>query len=205
MPAPDYAAISADPRRLLDWLGGNLLMAGTLENTGNPRGLAACTFDAAAAIDARNEAGHAIDAYWLRSHSVVAGAALDAYICNYNAGQVTDVQLQAAAAFCFTINLNGCTFGVGQPAADGTVRVSHANAGGRGQEQRDQTFQLHGGHRNLSAMLEPAFYRRLSPALRLQATVVGLREAGVWRFYFQLYSAGAGGDRSLIGVFPFPS
>lgn len=207
MPDPDYAALSANPRQLLTWLENNLLLAGYLQNTDNPNGTAFCTFtppQAHARTPAANSAGQQLDAYAVRSYGVFAGDALRAYICNYHAGQVHSVQLGADANFCFTVTLNGCTFGVGKATGDGSVRVSHANTGGNTQAQRDQTFGELGGNVNIATMLEPAMYRRIGAPMNLNATVFGIRDAGAWKFHFQLYSV-AGGQYTLHGVFPFPA
>ena len=49
------------------------------------------------------------------------------YICDYKTGEINYQVLGPGANFCFTTTMNGCTFGIGSPTADGSVLVSHAN------------------------------------------------------------------------------
>ncbi len=54
-----------------------------------------------------------------------------AYIADYEEGSTTFTTLgtNMNALFCFTVNMNGCTFGMGSQAmANGTLVVSHGNA-----------------------------------------------------------------------------
>src|SRR5262249_12321174 len=70
-----------------------------------------------------------------------------AYICPYADNATHFRMLGADAAVMFTGDMDGCTFGVGVPNADGGVRVGHANAqidavgddptGAQRQSQRD--------------------------------------------------------------------
>ena len=54
----------------------------------------------------------------------------DAYIAKYKQGSTTPTTLGTAARLCFTANMNGCTFGIGNQQADGTLLVTHGNAAG---------------------------------------------------------------------------
>jgi len=206
MPPPNLAAVQANPADLLVWLQNNLLLAGLIANVPNPPGTGFVTIGAPGApapAPAFNTAGAAMGVYALRCNGVGAADSLPSYVCNYQANDVRSVTLAAVRDFCFTITLNGCTFGIG-PVAPGGVRVvSHANTGGNTLPQRTQTWAAHAVPANSVAitMLEPALYRKMGG--NLQATVFGLRIGGNWQFHFQLYDRPAGGANiTVYGVFP---
>ena len=214
MTPPNLANLQANPAGLLQWLDGNLLLAGVITNVPNP-GLAWVTLTLQPQVPfaqiAVNAAGRPMDIYTLRTNGAGGHNALRGYVCNYTAGGVHPVDLTPAGPFCFTITLNGCTFGVGPTvgAGGGSRRVSHANSGGNTQPQRTQTWGAHGVAANSVAikMLEPAEYRRLGGGGNLNTTVFGILSAGIWRFYFQLYSAIPGANNNarnyqVHGVFP---
>lgn len=206
MPPPNLPAIQANPTLFLTWLQTNLLMSGLITNVPNPPGTAWVTiapppaFPVTTAVDT---AGAAMGVYSLRCNGAGAHDSLFSYVCNYQAGQVRSVPLAALGDFCFTITLNGCTFGIGPAGVGGARLVSHANTGGSTIPQRTQTWGEHHVAVNSQAiaMLEPALYRRMGG--NLQATVFGLRVAGSWQFHFQLYDRPPGGAPVIVhGVFP---
>jgi len=206
MPPPNFAAINGNPALLLTWLQTNLLMAGNITDVPNPPGTASVGIIAPPAIPAPAAAvdhytGAAMDT-WVANCAGAAPNALPSYVCNYQPGQVRSVTLAAAANFCFTVTLNGCTFGIG-PVAPGGVRVvSHANTGGNTLPQRAQTWAEHHVPANAQAitMLEPMLYRKIAPAM--QATVFGIRVGGNWQFHFQSYDRLPGAGIRVYGVFP---
>ena len=51
----------------------------------------------------------------------------NAYWCPYNEDDVRWIAVADMADYMFTPKMTGCSFGVGIPAADGTVCVAHAN------------------------------------------------------------------------------
>ncbi|HLZ06972.1 MAG TPA: hypothetical protein VKT80_00125, partial [Chloroflexota bacterium] len=55
------------------------------------------------------------------------GDRFEAYWCPYEDEKVRAVTLGGAADLMFTAKMTGCSFGVGIPAQDGSVRVAHAN------------------------------------------------------------------------------
>jgi hypothetical protein len=207
MPPPNLALLQVDPAGILQWLDDNLLMAGTLANVVNPPGVAWVTIVAPPVIPfpqrAVTTSGRPLDVFTLRSNGAGVHDAVRAYVCNYTAGGVHSVALASIADYCFTINLNGCTFGIG-PVAGGSRRVSHANTGGNTLVQRTQTWGEHHVPANSLniKMLEPAEYRRLGGGGALNATVFGIRTGLVWHFYFQLYTAVGQGNYVVHGVFP---
>jgi hypothetical protein len=213
MPLPNFGHLQAQPSLLLNWLNTNLLMAanaGLIANVLNPPGTALMTIAAAlahpahGALQASDTGGIPMGVYDITNAGVNAGNGLPSYICNYNAGGVNSVMLGSLGDYCFTVNLNGCTFGIGTAGAGGARRVAHANRGGNTILQRGQIQGAFAAGANLAGLtlLEPAQYRRLSPVLSMQATVFGIREGTNWRFYFQCYSNSGGGQYRVYGVFP---
>ncbi|MBX3498319.1 MAG: hypothetical protein KF889_02660 [Alphaproteobacteria bacterium] len=218
MPLPNFANLQANPALILPWLNDNLLIGGLMQNVAAANGEAWVSIGAAGqaiingqmkAPIAVNPSGKPIDVFAIRSNGTGVNDSVRAYVCNYTAGGVHSVPLAGAGAanFCFTITLNGCTFGIGPAAADGSRRVSHANQGGQTAGQRNQTWNEHGVPVNSAAikMFEPALYRRLGGGISLNATVFGFRIGTAWEFHFQLYQAVANGQYKLVGVFPIQS
>ena len=60
-------------------------------------------------------------------YKLVAGTDFNAYWCPYASDTVNRVTLAGAADYMFTPTMNGCSFGIGIAAPDGSVRVAHAN------------------------------------------------------------------------------
>jgi hypothetical protein len=127
--------------------------------------------------------------------------AFPAYICRWAGDSVCTKTLGHDADVMFTGNMNGCTFGVGIPTADGSVRVGHANAassaGGTAdnpdfstqrQMQRD-ALTTRGTGVNI---VNPDVYRSNvaysgvgSKDFEIVAVTVGIRIANKWEFYYQ--------------------
>lgn len=55
------------------------------------------------------------------------GDLIRAYWCPYEDEKVRSTTLAGDADYMFTAKMTGCSFGVGIPAIDGSVRVAHAN------------------------------------------------------------------------------
>lgn len=205
MPAPDLAALQAGPDTLLTWLEHNLLSSSFMGNTIAPNARHWIKIEPLQAV-AVNDQGQPVDTFKLMQGGAGPVDSLPAFVCNYVGNQVHSALLSTAGDFCFTPNMNGCSFAVGAPQANGTVQVSHANS----QSSTTQRTQLSGAHGGLGGLtlLEPAHYRNMGPGNH-QATTFGIRYGMQWRFYFQSYTAygyGAGGmSYRLNGVFPFPS
>jgi hypothetical protein len=127
--------------------------------------------------------------------------AFPAYICRWSGDSVCTKTLGHDADVMFTGNMNGCTFGIGMPANDGTVRVGHANAasfaGGTAanpdfttqrQMQRD-ALSTRGVAANI---VNPDVYRANvaysgvgSNDFEIVAVTVGIRIGNKWEFYYQ--------------------
>ncbi len=130
-----------------------------------------------------------------------ASNAFPAYICPWSEDSVCTMTLGHNADVMFTGNMNGCTFGAGIPANDGTVRVGHANAASfatgtkdnpdfttQRQMQRD-ALSTRGAGANI---VNPDVYRAnvtYSGVDRMDfeiiAVTVGIRIGGKWEFYYQ--------------------
>lgn len=211
MPLPNFAHLQAQPDLILNWLATNLLLAGYIQNVPNPPGTSGVTIIPAppnpvtGVTVAVNAAGAPVDVYALNNNVAAAPAnTVPGYICNYAANNVNSVLLGTHGDFCFTITLNGCTFGIGPAHANHTRLVSHANHGGIAHLQREQIRVAHGVGANLAGVtvLEPQLYRRFAVDLNMQATVFGIRTGYDWRFYFQSYSSHGQGTYRMYGVFP---
>ena len=128
------------------------------------------------------------------------------YIVDYLPGETNFHILGSKADFCFTVTINGCTFALGAPAADGTLMVSHTNMKKSGSARADRETVLGGVdyppelggavQENLQArivremygagtMLGPSQY--YNPAKNNNLTVFGIRDAGGWTFRYQSY------------------
>lgn len=209
MPPPNLATLQAAPDQLLPWLNANILTAGTVQNVPAPNGLAWVRIEPrpvppSGAVNAVDAAGGAVGLYQLRTNGTGIADAVRAYICNYTAHNVHSVDIGNLGDFVFTTNLNGCTYGIGPAAPNGSRRVSHANSGGAIGTQRTQTWNQHGVPANSTAvkMLEPSLYRN-NLIGSAQATVFGIRSGLNWDFYFQSYDWDLGSRTfTLHGVFP---
>ena len=209
MPLPNFTQFQAQPDLLLNWLRGNLLLAGYVANVPNPPGTGMVTIAAPPAVPgipnvAINESGVPMDVFRITNAGVNPGNQLPSYICNYLPNTVHSVDIGGLGDFCFTVTLNGCTFGIGPAGIGGARRVAHANRGGNTLLQRGQIQGAFGVGPNLAGLtlLEPAQYRRLSDVLNMQATVFGIRTATNWRFYFQAFSTHGAGNYRVYGVYP---
>ncbi|HJZ58312.1 MAG TPA: hypothetical protein VKE74_25440 [Gemmataceae bacterium] len=220
MPFPNFASLQASPDSLLNWLQTNLLVADGILNVANPPGTSDVTFinpvvpyPGATVENAVDASGSPIGVYKITNNPALLpgnafnpATSLASYICNYTANGRNGVNLGSLGDYCFTTNLNGCTFAVGPANAHHVRRVSHVNNGGNTVLQRGQVQTEHGTGPNLAGLtlLEPAMYRRLNPALSMQATVFGIRTGVQWRFYFQSFSAhiGATYRYRMYGVIP---
>ena len=199
MPEPDYAAWEADPAAILAFMADNLIATGLLQNAQQnsaPEFLVLSKTGTQVTKNG-NPAGWV---YYLKNSAETSTAtAIKSYICDYEKNHTNYALLSDKAKFCFTITMNGCTFGIGMPNSSGDVIVSHSNRASdpnQAETQRDITM---GGHRNAQVtMLEPSLYR---PAPRMTCTTFGLRVAGKWQFQFQSYRPN-GANWDYFGTLP---
>jgi hypothetical protein len=185
MPDPDYPGWEADPAAILTFMNDNLIATGMLPNAQQnsvPEYLILSKTTTRVIKDG-HEAGWV---WYLKGSTETSSAtALKSYICDYQKNNTNYALLSDKAKFCFTITMNGCTFGIGMPNSSGDVIVSHSNRASDPNQAETQREITLGGHRNGQVtMLEPSMYR---PVARMTCTTFGLRIAGRWKFYFQSY------------------
>jgi hypothetical protein len=136
--------------------------------------------------------------YEIRPAAPGGNNAFPAYICRWDEDHVCTKTLGHDADVMFTGNMNGCTFGVGIAAADGTVRVGHANAaswGGGTEDNPEFTAQRQKQKGALTTegagayFVDPDVYRAnvnyASKDYEIIAVTVGLRINNKWEFYYQ--------------------
>jgi hypothetical protein len=188
------------PDELLALMRGNVVKTGLLKNTkvyGRTEKLQ-ITEDAYATATYHDTA---CKVYNLKQ---AATGGFDAYVCDYGRNQINYQVLGNEADFCFTITMNGCTFGVGTPASDGSLLVSHGNlaeleghrldpVGNQAERQLAVGHQLHGEG---ASYLTPDMYR----GDKANVTMFGIRVSGAWKFYYQRYAAAGGGTFKLLGL-----
>lgn len=199
---PHYQYINKDPESLLIFLENNIIATGMLGNStlkNSPENLVLEKSQRKGDID-----GRVVDVYYIKKSSETSTRkSLKSYICDYTAGDVEYCTLGSAGNFCFTITMNGCTFGIGSKTSDGTVVVTHANTGGQTGQQQTQTFDTHAQQNStLTSILEPALYRHM--ATGLTATTFGIKTSKGWKFYFQLFKT-QNGIFKCFGTFPVPT
>lgn len=156
------------------------------------------------------------------------------YWCDYSDDSVHSVTCGREADLMFTAKMDGCSFGIGTPAPDGSVRVAHSNV----QESREMKLvqdamvaAFDRNNPNNSAMLALTARKNnvkqkeqlallkyhgvggpmtssISPALYRDniVTTFGVRDRtnGQWKFYFQCI-ARKGPNWEHVGCFPFPN
>ena len=216
------AAFKANP---VTFLGGNMILppiGNALRHSRSEHlGLAATAFNGTT-----TPGGLAIPV-WQVSKAPKGEAYFRSYIADYEQGATTFTMLGANehAEFCFTANMNGCTFGLGIQAGDGTLIVSHGNAANTGLRQNydssaigpvgllspgktamQNALQLSralAGHGPGGRVFEPEHYRftnRLSVTFGYRPRV----GPGNWTFYFINYTR-AGLQVVSYGVQPMPT
>ena len=115
-----------------------------------------------------------------------------AYWCPYDQDRFGYTTLGNNADFMFTPTMDGCSFGIGQAGADGSVMVGHINStrfekkGDTSDMERNQRVSLEIGLRSgrkKPVIFEPSDYRYRKKAREVSATTFGIREGGRWKFY----------------------
>ena len=161
------------------------------------------------------------------------GESFKSYWCPYSDDHVHSVTLGSESNLMLTAKMDGCSFGIGIPASDGSVMVAHSNfstsevldkiqsemmesafstdqdsiAKMKFLEAKKSSIRQKGQH----SLLESGggvgtLSSELSPALyrTLRVTTFGIRDKlGKWSFYFQGYTQN-GPNLEMFGVFPFP-
>ena len=138
------------------------------------------------------------------AHPATGGEIFECYWCPYEEDQICSATVSNAANYMFTAPMNGCSFGVGSAAADGSRRVAHINMKSQANSARKQNAILRGSKLG-EAIVDPnAYMESGNPVL---VTTFGVRDKSTrdWSFYFQLNEVGIVGgafQRTLIGVMP---
>jgi hypothetical protein len=203
MPLPNFVTMQAQPDLLLTWLQNNLLISRNVNNNGlGAQWLTVTPFvhQLYGNTTGTDADGNAIDVYELTANNAGQNNGMRSFICNYAQHNVHQQDIDAHGDYCFTPNMNGCTFAIGQPNG-GTITVAHANTGGNSAAQRQQISGVFGGLGNLK-VLEPAAYRRVKPGSRINATTFGIRSGMTWTFYFQSWESVGNGTYLTYGVMP---
>jgi hypothetical protein len=151
-----------------------------------------------------NSKGEAIPAYFIRDGRKKADS-FSAYWCSYKKNELHYVTLGTDASFVFTPTMDGCSFGIGQAASDGSVIVSHVNSerldtatskAAMIADQRKQLQDFLKGRGGASKLFEPADYRTrktgfFSSETGLCTTTFGVRGTSGWKFYAHRYRGNA--------------
>jgi hypothetical protein len=133
-----------------------------------------------------------------QAQSTDAGA-FATWICDYEANDIKYATLSNARPFCFTAEMNGCTFGIGSPSPGGVITVSHANAVGPG--GGNLTNQV-AEQRSMTSAVMPDWVRLFQPfdynfsgqiftkvpvgmGANLNTTTFGVLNGNNWTFWYQ--------------------
>lgn len=115
-----------------------------------------------------------------------------AFWCPYNDTRLGWTALTGIADYMFTATMDGCSFGIGHAAKDGTVIVGHVNSNhlqtpdSTKAMEKDQKLRLRAllsTGRHKPKVFEPQDYRYRKGVREVSATTFGVREKGKWHFY----------------------
>lgn len=168
-------------------------------------------------------------------HTGSGSESFTAYWCPYEDDKVRSVTLGSAANLMFTAKMTGCSFGVGIPGSDGSVRVAHSNSQESDalQQIADAMYQAfdpkakgpskamgyleckktsvksqeQGGMLISSKGVDGTLSTEINPSLYrgLIATTFGIRD-GKGKWTFHFHAfAQEGSVFKLYGCFPFPN
>jgi hypothetical protein len=140
---------------------------------------------------------------FVESATVGDADAFPTWICDYAADTVKYKTLSNARPFCFTANMNGCTFGIGAAVAGGVVTVSHANAttaGGGNLATQTAQQKLQSAVVPGAKLFEPKDYD-FSGLQQLNTTLVGILNGNDWTFYYQQFVGQPGGFNYKLKTF----
>ncbi len=111
------------------------------------------------------------------------------YWCPYENQKTRYTTLTRLADYMFTATMDGCSFGIGSVASDGTQIVSHSNK--NQYETPDSKAEMisrqKGSLRRLlgpkAKVFEPGGYRSIGKTAGVSALTFGVRSNGRWKFY----------------------
>jgi hypothetical protein len=209
IPGPElYKSWSKTPSGILNFMQNNVIYTGKLENSrmyNVPEYLYLSKTKRVVEKDG-NITGYV---YNLVNGEAGEKFGVKSFICDYKVNSFQCAVLTSKANFCFTVTMNGCTFGIGSPTPSGEILVSHCNiqkdTGTQSGNQRDKTLKVYRAlNQNVDGMLETSMYRQGGRDYATNtATTFGLRDplTNKWTFYFQAFKNGF--DKVVYhGVFP---
>jgi hypothetical protein len=130
---------------------------------------------------------------------------MEIYWCPYEDNSMKSIMVGNEANIMLTAPMNGCSFGVGAAADDGSRYVAHINMKSQNNAWNKQDAILKGSRMG-NVIVSPHMYmgEDKSPVL---VTTFGVRtpKTREWNFYYQLSKTGISGGsmtRTLVGVFP---
>lgn len=111
------------------------------------------------------------------------------WICDYQQDGIKYRTLDNSRPFCFTANINGCTFGIGAKQPGGVLTVSHANARteGNGNISQQTRFQSSMGNNDANNFDARHYNTGQRNGMGYNTTIVGICDNGAWTFYYQSY------------------
>lgn len=130
---------------------------------------------------------------------------MEIYWCPYQDDTIQSTTVGNAANIMFTAPMNGCSFGVGSPAEDGSRYVAHINMKSQNNAWNKQDAILKGSKLG-STIVSPHIYMG-SDKDPVHVITFGVRNSKTrqWSSYYQLTKMGVGANgiiKTLIGVFP---
>lgn len=130
---------------------------------------------------------------------------LEVYWCPYKEDSMQSTTLGNAANIMLTAPMNGCSFGVGAAARDGTRYVAHINMKSQKNSWNKQDSILKGSKLG-STIISPHMYMG-DDKDPVHVITFGVRtpSSKEWNFYYQLTKMGVGARgiiKTLIGVVP---
>jgi len=138
------------------------------------------------------------------AHPASGGDMFECYWCPYHDDEMHATTVSNLANYMFTAPMNGCSFGVGSAAADGSRRVCHINMKSQSNSWQKQNAILKGSHMG-DAIVDPNAYMESGNPVLVTTFGVRNKTSRSWSFYYQLNEVGIVGGamrRTLIGVMP---
>ncbi|WP_313170766.1 hypothetical protein [Massilia oculi] len=129
----------------------------------------------------------------------------EAYWCPYKEDSLQSTTVSNGANIMLTAPMNGCSFGAGPAAPDGSRYVAHINMKSQPNAWNKQDAILRGSRAGVM-MVSPHMYMG-GDRDPVHVITFGVRDPSTrqWRFYYQLTKTGYQGGtltKHLIGVFP---
>jgi len=132
----------------------------------------------------------------------------NAYWCHYAEGEIHAITLPGGVGngtpdIMITARQDGCHFGVGSPAIDGSVRVAHANVQfERKAAEIIQRYQIKAEVGEDAKLWGPEGGGMIRVGGKVKASTFGIRRGNEWKFYSQVYDTTNTERYVLKGVYP---